>query len=279
MYRVLEALREPGESNEALAERLGIEINRRSDGRPDQTDLSRTFSDRGFARIAAGLRAWAMEHPEQWLQMLASGKDAALWDEFADLLFLTERFWAVAHNTLRSMAEQGAAAPASGDDDIMHRLSNELWVITSDPAELDNAREREFSALRMRQGQRIVYWLPTTGGLDLARRVYTEFSFTGLVPEDAMNERLFFVLGPDVMGELLPLAINDPHGEGVLGVTGSRHETGNVRVTVVPQQITNRAARWMRGIYMDLLRNSELTTEDGCRWRLVRGREVHEKKA
>jgi len=278
MYKVLEALRKPGESNESLAARLGIEINVRKDGRPDQTDLSRTFSERSFVRIADGLRRWAREHPQEWIALLASSKDANLWDEFRDLLFLTEGFWRDAHHHMKAAADAGTVrplegAPAAGDH---LRLANEVWLITGEPAELDNAREREFSALRMRMGQRLVYWLPTTGGAALASRLAKEFRFTGYVDEETLNERMYVVLGPDVVGHLVPLAINDPHGEGAMGFTGTRHETGNVRVTVVPQQITNQAVRWLRGVYMELLQSRDFRTADGASWRLLTGGEARD---
>lgn len=278
MYKVLEALRKPGESNEALANRLHIEINHRADGKVDPTDLSRTFSDRGFARIAEGLRSWAQANPQEWLSILASSRDEGLWDEYRDLMFLTEGFWRETHEAMKRAADEGATQPLAGAPPTggAVRLANEVWVLAGEPAELDNAREREFSALRMRMGQRMVYWLPMTDGPAIAARLVTEFRFTGLLDDETLDERLFVVLGPDVIGHLVPLAINDPHGEGAMGFTGTRHETGNVRVTVVPQRITSQSVRWLRGVYMSLLRSPRFTTRDGAQWRLVRGSEALE---
>ncbi len=275
MYRVLEALRQPDESNESLAERLGIEINRRADtGKPDVTDLSRTFSDKSFRRILEGLRSWAIAHPEEWFRMLASSREGALWNEYKDLLFISEDFWAPAHQALKQAYDAGHLDGVPEGAQFASRLKNETWIVTGDTSAVDVAREREFSALRIRIGHRFVYWLPKSEAEGLARRILAEFRFTKIVDAEQLEAGCWFIIGPDSMGYTPNFAISSPHGEYPICVTGTRNEASNIRVLVMPEQIATRTVRWMRGIYIELVDRGTHTTPDGFEWRLLRASEL-----
>lgn len=270
MYRVLEALRQPEETNEALAARLGIEVNRRADtGKVDQTDLSRTFSDKGFRRVCAGLRAWAKGHGEEWLRMLASSREGALWDEFKDLLYISEDFWRPAHDRLRAMWDAGELDDLPADIQFRDRLAGESWIVTGEPSVIDNARDREFCALRIRLNQRFVFWLPSSEGAMIARRILGELRFTEIVEEAHLEDGLRFILGPDTLGAMLPFSVSSPHGEHPIALTGMRTDASNIRLITLPESMTTRTVAWMRGVYIGLARDGAATTPDGFEWRML----------
>lgn len=270
MYRVLEALREPDETNEALATRLGIEVNRRADtGKVDQTDLSRTFSDKGFRRVTGALRAWAKAHGEQWLRMLASSRDGALWDEYKDLLYISEDFWRPAHERLRAMWKAGELTDLPSDIQFRDRLADETWVVTGEPSIIENARDREFCALRIRLGQRFIFWLPTSDGRLIAERIADELRFGDILEERHLNDGVRFVYGPDTLGGMPGLAISCPHGEHPISTIGTRADASNIRLMVLPESITTRTVAWLRGVYIDLSRDGRATTADGFEWRML----------
>lgn len=267
MYRALEALRQPDETNEALAARLGIEVNRRADtGRVDLTDLSRTFSDKGFRRITSALREWARANGERWLRMLASSRDGALWDEYKDLLFISEDFWRPAHERLLAMWKAGQLDRLPDDIQFRDRLAGETWVVSGEPSVVDNARDREFCALRMRLGQRFVFWLPASEGRQIAERIATEFRFSEILDEPHIEDGLRFVLGPDTLGAMPPLSVSSPHGEHPITLTGTRTDASNIRLIALPESLTTRTVAWMRGVYIDLARDGRAVTADGFQW-------------
>ncbi|MFG0275616.1 MAG: hypothetical protein ACF8QF_11210, partial [Phycisphaerales bacterium] len=270
MYRVLEALRQPEETNEALATRLGIEVNRRADtGKVDQTDLSRTFSDKGFRRVCAGLRAWAKANGEEWLRMLASSREGALWDEYKDLLYISEDFWRPAHDRLRAMWDAGELNELPADIQFRDRLAGESWVVTGEPSVIDNARDRELCALRIRLNQQFVFWLPSSEGRMIAGRILGELRFTEILTEDHIERGVRFVLGPDTLGAMPPFSVSSPHGEHPIAMTGMRTDASNIRLMALPESMTTRTVTWMRGVYIDLARTGAATTPDGFRWRML----------
>jgi hypothetical protein len=270
MYRILEALREPDETNEALANRLGIEINRRADtGKVDQTDLSRTFSDKGFRRVTGGLRAWAKANAERWLRMLASSREGALWDEYKDLLYISEDFWRPAQDRLRAMWEAGELDELPEDIQFRDRLAGETWVVTGEPSIIENARDREFCALRIRLGQTFVFWLPASDGEMIAERIVTELRFGKILEERHLEAGVRFVFGPDTLGGMPGISISSPHGEHPISTIGTRADASNIRVMVLPESITTRTVAWMRGVYIDLARDGRAVTPDGFEWRML----------
>jgi hypothetical protein len=275
MYRVLEALRRADESNEALAARLGVEVNRRADsGKVDQTDLSRTFSDKGFRRVCGGLRTWAMSNAEQWMRMLASSRDGAMWDEYKDLLYISEDFWRPAHEALLAAWKAGTLDELSADTQFSDRLRNETWILTGEPSIIDNARDREFTALQMRMDKRYVFWLPASEGPAIASRIAGEFAFSEIVDEARLQHGLRFVFGPDTLGGMPTMTFSDPHGEYPLGLTGTRTDASNIRLTVMPESMTTRTVSWLRGIYLKLARDNATTTPDGFEWRMLTASDV-----
>jgi len=277
MYRILEALREPDETNEHLASRLGVEVNRRTDtGKVDQTDLSRTFSDKGFRRICAGLRRWARDNAEQWLRMLASSREGALWDEYKDLLFISEDFWRPAHERLRAAWEAGELNRLPEDIQLRQRLTEETWVVTGEPSVVDNARDREFCALRMRIGQRFIFWLPASDGRRIARRIVTEFRFSEILEPKHIEHGLRFILGPDTLGGMPMFSVSAPHGESPVILVGSRTDASNIRLMALPESQTTRTVAWMRGVYIELKHAGRATTTDGFRWVMLAPSDIDE---
>jgi len=275
MYRVLESLRKPDETNEQLAARLGIEVNRRgSTGKIDQTDLSRTFSDKWFRRVCAGLKKYAMEHPEEWLLLLASARAGSLWDEFKDLIFLSEDFWKPSQDLLVEALESGKLTGLPKGIQLGQRLKAETWIVTGEPSVLESAGEREFSTARIKIGHRFVYWLPKGEGQALARRIVAEFRFSGVLSSEELNHGLWFIYGPETLGYMPAFAISSPHSERALGLTGTRNEASNIRLIVLPEQLTTRTISWMRGVYIELVEHDVTTTADGFEWRLVKGEEA-----
>jgi len=275
MYRILEALRAPDETNEALASRLGIEVNRRADtGKVDQTDLSRTFSDKGFRRVTAGLRAWAKANGERWLRMLASSREGALWDEYKDLLYISEDFWRPAQDRLRAMWEAGELDELPNDIQFRDRLVGETWVVPGEPCFLDNARAREFCALRIRLGQTFVFWLPKSEGRMIAERIATELRFGKILEDHHLEHGVRFIFGPDTLGGMPGLSISTPHGEQPIGTIGTRADASNIRLMVLPESITTRTVSWMRGVYIDLARDGRAVTPDGFEWTMLTPKEL-----
>lgn len=247
VYRIVQTILDHERmTQEELAVQLGVK----------QAQISRWSSARSFSALCDRLRRYAQQHKDEWLRLMMSPEARTAFSDLENILFFTEDFF----------------------------IPQETWVVSERPAELDrkSLRDKTVDALKNRAVNEhspepfLVYWVPASKK-EVIRELIVTFQLAG-IELSSINDQIRVIETPEYLS-FLPLTIVRPHSDDRVGFVSPWLESSSgLRLSVLPQETTDRLYARLRSVYNALIlsEGNEYNSLDGSSWRLIWPKELEQ---